>query len=78
VAQVRRLFAAGEVQSLEQMVLRARDLRPGTLLDARLVYEAEHAGYVYELLFLDRDGDVWELELDARTGALVDHGRKGD
>lgn len=73
-----RLRASGEIQSLETLILQAQRIRPGTLLDARLRYEAEHQGYVYEIQMLDRAGQVWELEFDARTGALVEQGLEYD
>jgi uncharacterized membrane protein YkoI len=78
MALARRLRDAGQVVSLEQVLLRARVIRPGTMIDADLVYEAEHAGFVYQLLMLDQQGDIWEVEFDARTGELVEHGRPGD
>jgi uncharacterized membrane protein YkoI len=78
MAMARRLHDAGQVVSLEQVLLRARGIRPGTLIDAELVYEAEHASYVYQLLMLDQKGDIWEVEFDAGTGALVEQGRPGD
>lgn len=77
-AMARRLRAAGEVLSLEQVALGARTLHPGTMIDAALTYETQHGGYVYEILMLDRGGGVWELEFDARTGALIEQERKGN
>jgi len=34
--------------------------------------EKEDGLYVYELEIVDYSGEVWELELDAKTGELVE------
>jgi uncharacterized membrane protein YkoI len=77
-ALAHRLHGSGEILSLEQVSKRARALRPGTLIDAALAYEAEHGGYVYELRFLDPQGLAWQAEFDARTGALIEDEAEGD
>lgn len=69
----RRLLSEGKILPLEQIIGRARTLRDGSLIDAELAFEAEHAAYVYELHILDAAGDVWELEFNADTGALIEH-----
>lgn len=73
----RRLQAQGVILPLEQVVRRARDGHPGTLIDAQLHYESSHGHYVYELHLLDPGGTLWEVELDARTGDLVELAPKG-
>lgn len=72
------LRAAGEILPLESLITRAQALRPGVLLDARLEYEGEHQAYVYSMRMLDPQGQVWELELDARTGAVIEHDPESD
>jgi uncharacterized membrane protein YkoI len=69
----RRLLLEGKILPLERIVGRAYDLRHGSLIDAELSYEADHAAYVYELHMLDSSGDVWELEFRADTGELIEH-----
>jgi len=69
----RRLLIEGKILSLESIIGRARSLREGTLIDAELSYEEDHAGYVYELHMLDSAGDVWELEFKADTGEIIEH-----
>lgn len=69
----RRLLIEGKILALESIIARARSIREGSLIDAELSYEDDHAGYVYELHMLDGTGDVWELEFKADTGELIEH-----
>lgn len=69
----RRLLSEGKILPLERIVGRARGLRRGSLIDAELSFEDDHAAYVYELHMLDSSGDVWELEFNADTGELIEH-----
>jgi uncharacterized membrane protein YkoI len=69
----RRLLIEGKILPLEQIIGRARSVREGSLIDAELSFEDDHAGYVYELHMLDGAGDVWELEFKADTGELIEH-----
>jgi len=71
-ALARRLLAAGEILPLETFIERARRIQPGILIDADLRYESEHQGHVYEIHMLTPDGRVWEVELDAATGELLE------
>lgn len=70
--QVRALAARGEVLPLEQLLDAARNHKPGNLIEADLDWEPEHDLAVYELLMLGADGELWELEFDARTGKLLE------
>ena len=69
---VRDLHAAGTILSLEHFITDARARHPGRVIDAKLHYEESHGHYVYEILILDWRGEVWELEYDARNGALIE------
>lgn len=71
--QARRLHASGAILSLEHFVNEARAMRLGRVIDARLLYENTHGHHVYEILILDDGGEIWELEFDARNGALIEH-----
>jgi uncharacterized membrane protein YkoI len=68
----RRLLAEGAILPLPEILARAQGLRPGTLIDAGLHFEREHDAYVYEIHMLAPDGSLWEVELDAGTGELVE------
>lgn len=66
-----RLRREGVIQPLEQLLQPAYARYPGArLLEVEL--EAEHGQYVYEIELLTADGQVRELELDARDGRLLD------
>jgi len=71
--EARRLREAGETLPLETVLEHARRAQPGKVLEVKL--EREHGVYVYELDVLDDAGVVWELELDARDGAVLEHKR---
>jgi uncharacterized membrane protein YkoI len=68
----RELVEAGRILPLEDLLVRARRLRPGVLVAVELEYEGEHGGYVYEIELLDPEGRVWEVELDAASGDLIE------
>jgi len=68
----RELVEAGRILPLEQLLMRARRLRSGVLVAVELEYEAEHRAYVYEIELLDPAGRVWEVELDAASGDLIE------
>ena len=65
-----RLRRGGELLALEKLLGRAFVLHPdATLLEAEL--EREDGALVYELEILTADGEVRELEFDARSGTLL-------
>jgi len=72
------LHAAGTILSLEHFIADARARHPGRVIDAKLHYEESHGHYVYEILILDRRGEVWELEYDAHSGVLIEKEPGGD
>lgn len=70
--RAKALLEAGEILPLEEVLRMAVKAHPGQPLEVRLTREEEHPGYIYAIQMLDADGEVWELELDAQTGELVD------
>ena len=78
VEHARDLHAAGAILSLEYFAADARARHPGRVIDAKLHYEDSHGHHVYEILILDRRGEVWELEYDARNGDLIEIEPGGD
>ena len=68
-ARAARLSKNGDILPLEQILERAQAQHPGKLLEAEL--EDEQDQYVYEIKILDNKGMVWEMEFDAKTGALM-------
>lgn len=71
--RARTLVQHGAILPLEQILARVRQAREGTLVEVGLRQETEHGGYVYEVELLDANGRLWELELDATTGELIEH-----
>jgi uncharacterized membrane protein YkoI len=64
------LRRSGALQPLESLLARVRERHPGaTLLEAEL--ERKHERLIYELEVLGADGQVRELEFDARSGELL-------
>jgi uncharacterized membrane protein YkoI len=70
----KQLMEQGDILPLEKILEQARLIHPGRILEA----EMEHKGeiYVYEIEIVDEQGRVWELKLNAQTGALVDKEKK--
>ena len=65
----RKLSDAGIILPLEKIVAAARAVKPGEILETEL--ERKRGRYVYEVEILDARGQVWEVELDAKTGKLI-------
>lgn len=74
VSEVRRLKEAGAIMPLESLLQRVRRDYPGRVIEIEL--EKEDDRYVYELEIVDDNGIVWEIELDARTGELLERERE--
>lgn len=68
--RARQLLMQGEILPLQQIIDKAVAVKPGQLLETEL--EHDDGRYIYELEILDLHGQVWELELDARTGELLE------
>lgn len=68
-AAARNLRESGVILSLEKIAEHARGVKSGEILETEL--ERDHGRYVYEIEILDETGQVWELKLDAGTGALI-------
>jgi len=66
----RRLSEAGEILPLETILEHAQQLQPGRVIEVE--FEQDHRQYIYEIEILNARGVVWELELDARTGQLLE------
>lgn len=68
--EARRLVEQGKIQPLESILQQVRAVRPGRVLEIEL--EREHGRHVYEIELLDESGQVWELEMDAVTGEILE------
>lgn len=68
--EARQAVARGEAMSLSQILPLALRAVPGEVLEVEL--EREDGILVYEIEILARDGRVRQVELNARTGAVLD------
>jgi uncharacterized membrane protein YkoI len=65
----RALQQAGDIRSLEEVLVRMRAEHGGRVLEAEL--EREDGRYLYEIELLDDAGKVNKLFYDARTGEAI-------
>lgn len=68
--EIRELVKRGELLSLDAILQSYPEKRYGKLLDLEM--ERDHGTVVYELEFLRADGRIVELEIDARSGLLLE------
>lgn len=69
-AEIRELVRQGEILPLDTILARFPPKEYGTLLD--LEVEREHGTVVYEIEFLRSDGRIFEIEVDARNGTILE------
>ena len=68
--QIRALVKEGEILSLETILEKNKQRLKGRLLD--LEVEMSHGKVIYEMEFMLENGNVLEVEIDARTGQLLE------
>lgn len=68
--QIRRLKERGKIRSLESVLEEIRRDYPGRIIEIEL--DDDDGRYIYELELVDEQGVVWDLEIDARTGKLLE------
>jgi len=66
----RRLMEAGEILPLQKILGRVESERTGRVLEVEL--EHERGRYIYEIELLAEDGRVWEYEIDATSGEVLE------
>ncbi|MEX0950758.1 MAG: PepSY domain-containing protein [Gammaproteobacteria bacterium] len=69
IDEIRRLKEAGSIMPLEDIIVKMRRDYPGRIIEIEL--DEDDGLYVYEIEYVDDDGMVWDLELDARNGELL-------
>lgn len=67
--RAKSLQQAGEILPLEGILERAQQQHPGRVLETEL--ERKRNRYVYEIEIADKNGIVWELYYDAKSGELI-------
>jgi uncharacterized membrane protein YkoI len=72
--EARALTDSGAILPLEQILEKAKQEFPGRVIEIEL--DRENGVHVYELEIVDPEGRVWELEIDAATGELLEKERE--
>jgi len=72
--KARRLVESGEIMPLEKILERLQDNAAGQVLEIQL--ESEDGSSVYEIEWLDANGQVWEWKIDARNGQRISQERE--
>ncbi|MGQ3302563.1 PepSY domain-containing protein [Reyranella sp.] len=68
--EARRALEQGLVRPLEEIVAEARKHVQGDLIEVEL--ERENERYIYELEFIQPSGQIVELQLDAKSMAIIE------
>lgn len=68
--EARRLVESGSILPLHQVLEAIRNDWPGRILEVEL--EKARGSYTYEIELLDAHGKVWELEIDAVSGRVLE------
>lgn len=72
--KARQLTDSGAILPLEQILEQTRQEFPGRVIEIEL--DREDGRHIYELEIVDPEGRVWELEIDAATGELLEKERE--
>lgn len=73
INHVMELKQSGEILPLESILERVRELQPGRVIEIEL--EDDDDRYIYEMEVVDDSGVVWDIDVDARTGELLERER---
>jgi len=68
--EARQALEQGLVRPLEEVIAEARKHVEGDLIEIEL--ERENGRYIYELEFIQPSGQIIELQIDAKTMAIVE------
>ena len=68
--RARAALAAGEIRPLAELLTEVERRWVGQVIATEL--ERHHGRWVYEFRLLPPSGRLYELKLDARTGAVID------
>lgn len=68
--RARRALEAGEILPLSDILTAAAAVRPGRVIEIEL--DREDGRWVYDLDLLTPEGQLYEIEINAQTGAVID------
>jgi uncharacterized membrane protein YkoI len=66
----KKLQESGQILPLEKIAESAQTIKPGKILE--IEFEENGGRYAYEVEIVDKQGQVWELDMDAKTGKLIE------
>lgn len=68
--QVRELTRTGKILPFETILDSVYAIKQGKLIEAEL--EKEDEQYIYDIEILDTHNRIWEFDVDAQTGAVLE------
>lgn len=71
---VREAVERGEILPMSQLLPKLREVSDGQIIEVEL--ELDEASIKYEFEILDKTGHLIEVEIDARTGAILGVGQE--
>ncbi len=74
--RARRALEAGEILPLSDILKVAETARPGRVIDLEL--DRDDGRWIYELELISPQGRLYEMEIDAKTGTVLEIEREED
>jgi uncharacterized membrane protein YkoI len=74
--RARRALEAGEILPLSDILTTATELRPGRVIEIEL--DRDDGRWVYELELVTPQGRLYEMEIDAASGVVLEVEREED
>lgn len=74
--RARRALEAGEILSLDKILKAAEAARRGRVIEIEL--DRDDGRWIYELELVSPEGHLYEMEIDAATGAILKTEREDD
>ena len=74
--RARRALEAGEILPLAEILTVAEATRPGRVIEVEL--ERDDGRWIYELELVSPGGRLYEMEIDAATGTVLEVEREED
>lgn len=74
--RARRALEAGEILPLSDILEAAQDARPGRVIEVDL--DRDGGQWIYQLELVSPNGHLYEMEIDAATGVILEIEREDD
>ena len=69
--EVWQLKESGQIMALEDLISQVRKNYPGRIIEIEL--DNDDGRYIYELELVDENGVVWDMEVDAGSGEVLEY-----